>query len=571
MNVRSSSVIIIMISLYTERKFVSSIAVSAKSTRFRTCNEWMNFLSRRDKSVVCQTSAFTTETACKNKGRSCWKSVVGLEIHAQITSASKLFSGAGTEFGAPVNTNVSLFDAAIPGTLPVLNRRCVEAGVLTALALSCTVNPVSLFDRKHYFYSDLPAGYQITQHRAPLAQGGILEYPVFTPDANHKIYSKKSCIKQLQLEQDSGKSLHDEVAFRSLVDLSRAGVPLMELVFEPDLETGEEAAALVKELMLILQRLGTCSCKMEEGALRVDANVSVHREGEPLGVRSEVKNIGSVRAVAHAVEYEIDRQVKVLEAGGIVVNETRAWDADSRQTVPMRDKEEKQDYRYMPEPNLPPLWVLLDDCHDVPDSYSHHVNAWYLRRNLPELPRETRQKLTIQYGISPESAFILVNEDVLLKHFYGIMEENRGRDPKLSTNILIMELLTILNKNKLPLENSQISSESLGEVVDLLQSKKINLVTARKLLQEIISGNPESPSEVMEKRGWTQITDDSEIDRLCTAVIEQNPNLVEQFRAGKTKVLNSLVGKVAKMTENRANMAAVVQVLREKLSKLQNT
>lgn len=469
-----------------------------------------------------------------------------------------------------MNTNVSLFDAAIPGTLPVLNRRCVEAGVLTALALSCTVNPVSLFDRKHYFYSDLPAGYQITQHRVPLAQGGVLEYPVFTPGSHHKTYNKKSFIKQLQLEQDSGKSLHDEQACRSLVDLSRAGVPLMELVFEPDLENGEEAAALVKELMLILQHLGTCSCKMEEGALRVDANVSVHREGEPLGVRTEVKNIGSVRAVAHAVEYEIDRHVKILEAGGVIVNETRAWDADSRQTVPMRDKEEKQDYRYMPEPNLPPLRVLLDDCHGVPDSYSHHVNVGYLKRTLPELPRETREKLTNQYGISPESAIILVNENALLKHFYGIMKEKRSRDPRLSTNILIMELLTILNKNKLPLESSQIPSKSLGDVVDLLQSKKINLVTARKLLQEIISGNPESPSEVMEKCGWTQITDESEIERLCTAVIEQNPNLVEQFCAGKTKVFNSLVGKVAKITENRANMAAVVQVLREKLSKLQN-
>ncbi|GFG30311.1 hypothetical protein Cfor_02126 [Coptotermes formosanus] len=557
-----------MISVYSKRKSVCAFVLPVAFTRFGTRSESRNFLSRRVKSVANQTSTFTVETLRNQQSH--WKSVVGLEIHAQITSASKLFSGAGTEFGAPVNTNVSLFDAAIPGTLPVLNRRCVEAGVLTALALSCTVNPVSVFDRKHYFYSDLPAGYQITQHRVPLAQGGILEYPVFIPGAHNKTYSKKCFIKQLQLEQDSGKSLHDAEACRSLVDLSRAGVPLMELVFEPDLENGEEAAALVKELILILQRLGTCSCKMEEGALRVDANVSVHREGEPLGVRTEVKNIGSVRAVAHAVEYEIDRQVKILEAGGVIVNETRAWDADSRQTVPMRDKEEKQDYRYMPEPNLPPLRVLLDDCHSVPDSDSHHVNVGYLKRTLPELPRETRENLTNRYRISQESAVILVNENALLKHFYGIMEEKRSRDPKLSTNILIMELLTILNKNKLPLESSQISSKSLGAVVDLLQSKKINLVTARKLLQEIISGNPESPSEVMEKHGWTQITDESEIERLCTAVIEQNPNLVKEFHAGKTKVFNSLVGKVAKITENRANMAAVVQVLREKLRKLQN-
>ncbi|XP_021915333.1 glutamyl-tRNA(Gln) amidotransferase subunit B, mitochondrial isoform X3 [Zootermopsis nevadensis] len=456
-------------------------------------------------------------------------------------------------------------------SLMVLNRRCVEAGVLTALALSCRVNPVSVFDRKHYFYADLPAGYQITQHRLPLAQEGELEFHVFIPDVHHKPYIKKSCIKQLQLEQDSGKLLHDEEACRSLVDLSRAGIPLMELVFEPDLEDGEEAAALVKELILILQCLGTCSCKMEEGALRVDANVSVHREGEPLGVRSEVKNIGSIRAVAHAVKYEIDRQVRTLESGGVVVNETRAWDTDSRQTVPMRDKEEKQDYRYMPEPNLPPLRVLLNGQHAIPDIKKDCVNVDCLRRKLPELPRETREKLINQYGISAESAVILVNENNLLKHFYGIMGEKKSRDPKLSTNILIMELLTILNKNKLSLETSPFSSYSLGEVVDLLQSKKVNLVTARKLLQEIVSGNPQSPSEMVEKYGWAQITDSSEIEDVCTAVIEQNPRLVEQFCAGKTKVFNSLVGKVAKITENRANMALVVKVLRDKLSKIQNS
>ncbi|CAH1970282.1 unnamed protein product [Acanthoscelides obtectus] len=269
--------------------------------------------------------------------KSQWQSVVGLEVHAQIKSNSKLFSGASTKFSSPVNTGVALFDCSIPGTLPVLNKRCVEAGVLTALALGCRVNPVSYFDRKHYFYADLPMGYQITQQRAPLAVQGELKFQVYTPAIHKKPYQAKVKIQQIQLEQDSAKSLHD--TDRSLVDLNRAGVPLMELVFDPDLKDGEEAAALVKELVLILQKLNTCSCKMEEGALRVDANVSIHKEGEPLGVRTEIKNIGSIRGVASAVESEIKRQIQVRNALGTITNETRAWDPINKTTVAMRDKE----------------------------------------------------------------------------------------------------------------------------------------------------------------------------------------------------------------------------------------
>ncbi|XP_045522791.1 glutamyl-tRNA(Gln) amidotransferase subunit B, mitochondrial isoform X6 [Pieris brassicae] len=274
-----------------------------------------------------------------------WQSVVGLEVHAQLNTESKLFSGAQNTFGGLVNNCVSLFDAAIPGTLPVLNRKCVELGVLAALAFSCRVNEVSTFDRKHYFYADLPAGYQITQQRAPLANDGVINFQVYTPGVHKKPYNKSSMIKQIQLEQDSGKSLHDIELKQSLVDLNRAGAPLIEIVFEPDLEDGEEAAALVKELVLIVQRLGVCSGRMEEGALRVDANVSIRREGDPLSTRTEIKNIGSVRGVASAVRYEIDRQQSVLENGGNIINETRMWDAAAKVTVPMRDKEVVQDYR----------------------------------------------------------------------------------------------------------------------------------------------------------------------------------------------------------------------------------
>ncbi|GLV42651.1 Glutamyl-tRNA amidotransferase subunit B [Carabus blaptoides fortunei] len=496
-----------------------------------------------------------------------WESVVGLEIHAQIASNSKLFSGAGTDFARPVNSNVSLFDAAIPGTLPVLNDRCVEAGVLTALALSCRVNAVSMFDRKHYFYADLPTGYQITQQRSPLANAGHLKFQVYTPGVHKAPYTKVANIKQLQLEQDSGKSLHDAEASRSLVDLNRAGIPLMELVFEPDLVDGEEAAALVKELVMILQRLGTCSCRMEEGALRVDANVSVNRPGEPLGIRSEVKNIGSIRGVASAVKYEIQRQITELEAGGRILNETRAWDAQQKVTIAMRDKEVVQDYRYMPEPNLPPLHLNMGlGTTGVTNKF---VNVEQLKANIPELPEETRENLCTNYHVTPEQAIILVNEDVLLQYFKDI-SKNPNRETKLIVNILINELLTLVNKYKIYLENVNIPSGHLGELVDLIQLKTVNLVTARKILEEIINGDSRSPSEITEKNNWGQIKGTAQITKLCEDVITENPKLVKQYLCGKTKVFSALLGKAAVKSEQRANMAEVTRILKELLSQKSN-
>lgn len=302
-----------------------------------------------------------------------------------------------------MNSAVSFFDASTPGTLPVLNRECVASGMKTALALNCLVNPVSMFDRKHYFYADMPNGYQITQQRQPLAKDGRLDLLILGPNTK-KPYRKSVRLIQLQLEQDSGKSLHDEYAGQSLVDLNRAGVPLMELVFAPDLSDGEEAAALVKELILILTRLGTCSCRMEEGALRVDANVSVNREGEELGTRTEIKNIGSVRAVANAISHEIQRQIRVKEEGGQIHNETRAWNANTRDTVSMRDKEVLQDYRFMPEPNLPPLHVNTNEKELRTDM----INVRDVRMAIPELPEETRQKLCEQFGLALEAAVVLV-------------------------------------------------------------------------------------------------------------------------------------------------------------------
>ncbi|CAG2161617.1 unnamed protein product [Oppiella nova] len=291
-----------------------------------------------------------------------YSAVIGLEVHSQISCSSKLFSSSGTSYLSSPNSQVSVFDCALPGTLPVLNRKCVESAVKTALALNCHVWKRSLFDRKHYFYADMPAGYQITQQRHPLATNGFIEFIV---DGDHHSdgYMKRSALKQIQLEQDSGKSLQDEDNNRSLVDLNRAGVGLMEFVFEPDLTSAAEAVSLVKELILILRTLRTCSCRMNEGVLRVDANISVRKPNQPLGVRTEVKNLNSFRFIGSAIEYEIKRQIAVIESGGRVINETRMYDMKTKETAVMRDKEVVQDYRFMPEPNLPP--ILLRDDNDL--------------------------------------------------------------------------------------------------------------------------------------------------------------------------------------------------------------
>ncbi|XP_030369433.1 glutamyl-tRNA(Gln) amidotransferase subunit B, mitochondrial [Scaptodrosophila lebanonensis] len=490
-----------------------------------------------------------------------WKSVVGLEVHAQISSTSKLFSGSGTTFGAPLNSAVSFFDASIPGTLPVLNRKCVESGIKTALALGCQVNEVSMFDRKHYFYADLPNGYQITQQRAALANNGKISFPVITPGT--KVYYKSVKLLQLQLEQDSGKSLHDDELKRSLVDLNRAGLPLMELVFAPDLETGEEAASLVKELMLILRRLHTCSCKMEEGALRVDANISIHKTGEPLGVRTEVKNIGSVRSISQAISYEINRQIKQVAAGGIITNETRSWDADGRRTVAMRDKEVLQDYRFMPEPNLPPLHVNLK-----PGSQSTEdlISVAALSEEIPELPEHTRQRLVEHYKLNSETAIILVNEPILLEHFLNITKSLMDVPTKVVTNFLINDLLTYCNKINVDVEDCALSSTDLKDVLKSLHSEEINLQAARQLI-ELLHNNPKTDiNTLIEQHNLQQISDLNTIESYCQQAINNQPTAAQQYRKGKTKALFALAGEVAKLSAQKANMKIVVQCL-EKLLK----
>ncbi|XP_034944827.1 glutamyl-tRNA(Gln) amidotransferase subunit B, mitochondrial [Chelonus insularis] len=487
-----------------------------------------------------------------------WNAVIGLEVHAQISSESKLFSGASTSFVQPVNTCVSFFDCATPGTLPVLNKKCVEAGVLTALALSCQINEVSFFDRKHYFYADLPAGYQITQQRQPLAIGGKLKFNVFTPGIHRQPYIKSSKIKQIQLEHDSGKSLHDEFENRSLIDLNRAGIPLMELVFEPDLADGEEAAALVKELINILQRLKTCSCKMEEGALRVDANISVHKPNECLGVRTEVKNISSVRGIANAIKYEINRQKRILSNGGKIVNETLTWDALKNKTVSMRTKEEKHDYRFMPEPNLPPLRVhIRKDCENKYNLID--VNEIALR--IPKLPEEIREHLRNNLGLSPHATIVLVNNYELTEVFEKIISENNKRQPQMVANILLNQVLEFVNKHKLNFEHQALQPQKLGQVMDLFHNNVINLNVMEELFEKMIAEPLKTPIQVVEENKMEQINDELVLERIIRDVLVENTKKVNQYKNGKKKVLRSIIGQIAKKTNDRANMSKVHDIL----------
>ncbi|XP_014221755.1 glutamyl-tRNA(Gln) amidotransferase subunit B, mitochondrial [Trichogramma pretiosum] len=491
-----------------------------------------------------------------------WNSVVGLEIHAQIASDSKLFSAASTKFGKSANSCVSFFDCATPGTLPVLNKKCVEAGVITALALQCQINQISYFDRKHYFYADLPAGYQITQQRKPIAINGKLKFNVFTSVANKESYFKSSKLKQIQLEQDSGKTLNDESTKRSLIDLNRAGIPLMEFVFEPDLKDGEEAAALVKELILILQRLNTCSCKMDEGALRVDANVSINRPNESLGVRTEIKNIGSVRGVASAINYEIKRQIDLCERNIEIVNETRAWDVTSNKTISMRSKEDKQDYRFMPEPNLPPLHIHVDkeleNTHNL-------VDATILKTQIPEMPQETRDRLQTDYGLSKIHSIILVNEPILFDLFMYLITCNKNRSPYIVFKTIFHELLGLLYKNNQDYDYVLEIRDEFGKLIDFLQSEKINLMVFNNVLKELVKNPTISSKEMIEKNNWFQISDEEELKKICQTLLDENPHLVEQYKNGKKKLYKYFLGQIVKKTNDTANMKKVDQIMKKLL------
>jgi aspartyl-tRNA(Asn)/glutamyl-tRNA(Gln) amidotransferase subunit B len=471
-----------------------------------------------------------------------WEIVVGLEVHAQVISRSKLFSGAATDFGADPNTQVSFVDAAFPGMLPVINRECVAQAVRTGLGLDAHINLVSRFDRKNYFYADLPAGYQISQYQHPIVGAGTIEIEL--ADGS----TKKIGVTRLHLEQDAGKSLHDQHATKSYIDLNRAGVALMEIVSEPDIRSPEEAGAYVRKLRTILRYLGTCDGNMEEGSMRADVNVSVRKHGEPFRTRCEVKNVNSIRFVMQAIEAEAKRQIAVWEDGGTVEQETRLYEPARGITRSMRSKEDAHDYRYFPDPDLLPL--VLDE-------------AWVeeLRGHLPELPDAKRARLMADYGIPAYDAGVLVAEQVTADFFETVA---RGRDYKLAANWIMGDFFAALNRTGRTIEDSPVSAASLGKLVDLVSDNTINGRIAKEVFEAMVETG-EAPDVIVEKRGLRQVTDTGAIDAAVEQVLATNPDKLAEYKSGKEKLFGFFVGQVMKAMAGKGNPALVNEALKRKL------
>jgi aspartyl-tRNA(Asn)/glutamyl-tRNA(Gln) amidotransferase subunit B len=467
--------------------------------------------------------------------------VIGLEVHAQVTSNAKLFSGASTTFGGEPNSHVSLVDAALPGMLPVINEECVAQAVRTGLGLKAQINLRSVFDRKNYFYPDLPQGYQISQYKQPIVGEGTVT--VDMPDGQ----TIAIAIERLHLEQDAGKSIHDQHATMSLVDLNRSGVALMEIVSRPDLRSADEAKAFVAKLRSILRYLGTCDGDMEKGNLRADVNVSVRRPGEDLGTRCEIKNVNSIRFLGQAIEYEARRQVGVIEDGGVIEQETRLFDPGRGETRPMRSKEEAHDYRYFPDPDLLPL--------EFDQAYVDRLAA-----TLPELPDTKKQRFEAAYGLSAYDADVLVAEKESADYFEAVA---KGRDAKLAANWVINELFGRLNREGKSIDRSPVSSAQLGTVLDLIGEGVISGKIAKDLF-EIVWVEGGDPRALVEARGLKQVTDTGAIEAIVDMIIADNPDKAAEAKA-KPAMLGWFVGQVMKGSGGKANPQAVNALLKAKL------
>jgi aspartyl-tRNA(Asn)/glutamyl-tRNA(Gln) amidotransferase subunit B len=470
-----------------------------------------------------------------------WEVIIGLEVHAQVTSKSKLFSGASTEFGGAPNSHVSLVDAAMPGMLPVINEECVRQAIRTGLGLNARINLKSVFDRKNYFYPDLPQGYQISQYKSPIVGEGevILDLP-----AGETVTVG---IERLHLEQDAGKSLHDQHPSMSHVDLNRSGVALMEIVSKPDLRSAEDAKAYVAKLRSILRYLGTCDGDMEKGSLRADVNVSVRRPGEPLGTRCEIKNVNSIRFIGQAIEHEARRQIEIIEDGGAIVQETRLFDPDKGETRSMRSKEEAHDYRYFPDPDLLPL--------EVTESYVAD-----LKSKLPELPDDKKARFIGGFALSPYDAGLLVGEREAADYFEAVA---KGRDAKAVANWVINELFGRLNKEGHDITSSPVSAAQLGAILDLIADDTISGKIAKDLF-EIVWSEGGDPHAIVEQRGLKQITDVGAIEIIVDEIIAKNLDKVEQVKT-KPAALGWFVGQVMKSSGGKANPQAVNNLLKKKL------
>ncbi len=470
-----------------------------------------------------------------------WEIVIGLEVHAQVNSVSKLFSGAPTAFGAEPNTQVSLVDAAMPGMLPVINRYCVEQAIRTGLGINAKINLRSVFDRKNYFYADLPQGYQISQFKDPIVGEGTIV--IDTPQGERAVG-----VERIHLEQDAGKSMHDQSPSDSFIDLNRSGVALMEIVSKPDLRSAEEAGEYMKKLRTILRYLGTCDGDMEKGNLRCDANVSVRKPGEALGTRNEIKNLNSIRNIMLAINYEARRQIETIEGGGEMEQATRLFDVNTGETRVMRTKEDAHDYRYFPDPDLYPLVF---------------EQAWVdeIKASLPELPDQKKQRYMEEFGLSPYDAGVIVADQTIAEYFEVVVD---GHDPKLAANWLTAELFGRLNKADLVIEQSPVSAKQLAGLLDLIKDTTISGKIAKQVLDEMFATGKDA-GVIVEEKGLKQVTDSGAIEAMVDEVIAANPDKVEAYKGGKQNLFGWFIGQVMQASKGQANPKAVNEILRKKL------
>ena len=471
-----------------------------------------------------------------------WEMVIGLEVHAQVISEAKLFSGAATAFGAEPNTQVSLVDAAMPGMLPVINRVAVEQAVRTGLGLKAEINLVSVFDRKNYFYPDLPQGYQISQFPKPIVGQGTIIIDLTGGE------TREVGITRIHLEQDAGKSLHDQHPSNTFIDLNRSGVTLMEIVSEPDMRTPEEAGAYLHKLRSILRYLGTCDGNMEQGSLRCDANVSVRRPGDELGTRCEIKNVNSIRFVQQAIDYEARRQIELIEEGGTVDQETRLFDSGNGTTRSMRSKEEAHDYRYFPDPDLLPLEISPGFVEEI-------------RASLPELPDAKKERFVSDYGLGTEDAGLLTAERATADFYEKVA---KGRDPKLACNWVTGELFGVLNKSGLGIGDSPVSAAALGGLIDLIADGTLSGRLAKDVFEAMAETGKEA-SVVVEEKGLKQVSDSGAIEAEVDQVLQAYADKVAEYKGGKDKLFGFFVGQVMKATGGKANPGVVNEVLKKKL------
>ncbi len=478
-----------------------------------------------------------------------WETVIGLEIHAQVKSNSKLFSSSSTKFGSKPNSQVSLVDAAMPGMLPVINEFCIEQAIKTGIGLKAKINNYSVFDRKNYFYADLPQGYQISQYKYPIVGEGNV-----TIDFKDGT-SKEIRIVRLHLEQDAGKSLHDQNPTKTYVDLNRSGVALMEIVSEPDIRSADEAGLYISKIRSILMYLDTCDGNMQEGSLRADINISVRKPGEDYGTRCEIKNLNSIKFIKQAINYEVKRQIEILEDGGVIEQNTLLFNTSTGKTKPMRSKEEAHDYRYFPDPDLLPLEI-------------DQKNIDKLKNSIPELPDDRKNRYVDEYSLSNYDASVLTADKSVSDYFDNVISSDKSlkKSSKIIVNWITSELFFLLNEKNIEINNSPITAQNLGKLVKLIKEDIISGKIAKEVLTDMFNSKKD-PEKIIEEKGLKQVTNTNEIENLVEEVIKENQKMVEQYLSGKDKLLGFFVGQAMKKSKGKANPKILNDILKDKLVK----